>query len=874
MLTPTGVTAENYWNAIKAGNRQHIRMTFPGNIVLDESDIKLGGVRIHDVMNGDTDLTFGKAVMRELSVQFVNSDKLANINWTAEFTLELGVEISGSTKWVTVGLFRGDRPEKIHYVNVINFTAYDRMQQFEIPAEEFLGRLSYPQTFAQILSALCTYIGVTYTAGNELANIKTRSFNRNFLDSSVITCRDLLSVMAEACGCYAKITSAGALKMVWFNSASYSLDATEEFSVDAFDIGGGKTWEEMRSYTWEQARQFTWADLGGYHTVFGVSGLNVKLTEDDIGVTYGSPVGNVYMIVDNPFLAITEDAVPDTYIKPIYERLHDFGGYLPMTIECIGNWLLETGDVITVDVRGQSMELPLFSIDIVWNGECISAYQATGSIKGRTLTSTNRQKIANGGKYHEFKVDIDSLSSEIADTRGNVNRLEQTATQLTSRISNAEGDINTLEQTATSLTSRIESAEGDISSVEQDVNGLTTRVGNAEGDISTLEQNVSGLSSTVQTATGDISTLQQTTQTIQGTVEQKSRIFYGSTTPTGTQSDPVRAGDYWIDTANNNATKRYNGSTWVDASYSDPDIASIILSVSKKARIYYSSTTPTGSTSDPLTTGDLWIDTANANQLKRYNGSSWADASFDDPDKYTVRSGIDIKAEGIEITGGKYVKIFSNGVFDVNATNFKIDSVNKIFQTGRWEMSESGFKYSSALLSGSYLQISSDDTSTYGLDKYVFTIHSKHNPSGSLQDVQFIFTQTGQFYVVGGVSPASLGSGNNPWRVHGELLGYVITRTLSASQISVDLNDFTTNGSYYMSSLYVTGHLPSSMSRQDNEPFVLEVTNYDDNDDSYSLGCFQKLWTEQNCYTRMRKYSESADDYVWGSWYVEKRYRV
>ena len=64
MLTPTGVTTSAYWDAIKAGNATHVRLTFIGqNIVLDDSDIDISsGLEITDIFNGDTDLVFGKAV--------------------------------------------------------------------------------------------------------------------------------------------------------------------------------------------------------------------------------------------------------------------------------------------------------------------------------------------------------------------------------------------------------------------------------------------------------------------------------------------------------------------------------------------------------------------------------------------------------------------------------------------------------------------------------------------------------------------------------------------------------------------------------------------------------------------------------------------
>lgn len=563
---PAGTTALEYNSAILDGSSTHVRMTFANGIVLDDQDIDSSGLTVNDILNGETNLTFGRSVMKEFKVNLLNSSRMDGIRWTDEFKLEFGVDINSVTKWVTVGYFTGKRPDKIHYVNVIEFTACDRMQKFDTPANKFLSEITYPKTFAQILSALCAYVGITYELGNELNAIKSRSFNDGFVNGEGLTCRGLLELMAEACGCYARITADGKLKMVWFDTASYSVTADSEFAIDAYDIGEGMTWQELSAYTWEEAEQFTWAEVGGYHEVFKIAKLQVKQTEDDIGASYGSLTGNTYTIVDNPFLAIVADADADTYIKPIWDRLVAFGGYLPMSVECIGNWLVETGDIITVDVNGNSVQLPIFERVFQWNGGCFDSYVATGEIDRPAMTSDISEKLSNGSKYHIFRNEIDELYSEIGD---------------------AEGNITTLQQTTS---------------------GLTTRVGNAEGNITTL---------------------QQTTTKISATVEQKSRVFYSSTTPTGTTADPVETGDYWIDTANNNVTKRYNGSSWVDV-------------------------------------------------------------SFDDPDKYTVRSGIAITASGVDVTGGKYVKISSGGTFEVDATNFKIDSTNKKLEAGNWTISNNG----------------------------------------------------------------------------------------------------------------------------------------------------------------------------------------
>ena len=574
MLTPTGVSRAVYSAAVMSGATQHARMVFDNGITLTEQDMESGGLVIRDILNGDTNLAFGRAVMKEFSVNLLNSDRLIGVAWTGEFTLELGVEISGATNWVTIGKFQGSRPEKIHYVDVIQFTAHDRMQRFTGDAGKFLDSLAYPITFGSILNALCRFEGVPYSIfGDELADIKNRSFEKGFIRPEGITTRDLLALMAEACGCYARINADGQMEMQWYQSYGYSITPSMEIGIDTYDIGSGElwnaladeTWGEVEPFTWlsaesgtwgdseigtwDEASAHTWNELGGYRAVFSVDGLRSVMSETDIGVAFGSLNGNVYTIVDNPFLVINTDA-DKGYVEDLWDRVKAFGGYLPMHLECSGNWLVEAGDIVTVDVRGNSVSMPVFVKETAWNAGCIDRMEATGEIGKPIYSNEVSQKLSQGGKFHEFRNDID---------------------------------------------------------------GLESRVGDAEGSISTLEQTAQGLS----------------------------------------------------------------------------------LEVSRKARVYYSGTAPTGTTEDPLETGDLWIDTANSNQMKRWSGSAWVDVSFDDPDKYTVRSGIDIKAAGVEVTGGKYVKIQSGGTFDVDATNFKISSTDKEMISGNWSFNDDGSVFNS-----------------------------------------------------------------------------------------------------------------------------------------------------------------------------------
>ncbi len=202
-----------------------------------------------------------------------------------------------------------------------------------------------------------------------------------------ITCRTILARMAEACGCYAKITPSGHCQMVWFrdHTSELSIGRDETFSLQYFDLTGGTFWEELEDKTWEDLEDMTWADFGGYPTMFAVNGLVCNFTSPESSVQYPNVlVGNVYMITDNPFLRTSTEGEEALYVKPIYDRLTGFYGYLPMDMVCIGNPLLETGDMVVVDVEGEIVPTPIFQRTFLWNGSVTDNIDVSGTIKRNT----------------------------------------------------------------------------------------------------------------------------------------------------------------------------------------------------------------------------------------------------------------------------------------------------------------------------------------------------------------------------------------------------------------------------------------------------------------------------------------------------------
>lgn len=419
MITPTGVTASEYWNAIKAGNITHARITFLGqNIVLTDDDIDHSvGIRITDIFNSDVDLVFGKAVCKQLETSIINSDRLSGLAWTGEFSLEFCVEINGTTEWVTIGYFSGEKPNNVTTVPTIEFTAYDRMILFDQLADNYLKTISYPATLQTIYDGLCAFVGVENISGDELPNIMSRSYTVAPADMEGYTCRNVLAWIAEACGCYATITETGKVRMCWFETTSHVVTGDEEFVVESSDMNPGITWDEADTYTWDEIENLTWNDVCGYEEEYAIDRIVIKQLDNDLDIIYptGLADGNTYMIVSNPFLPIGSWSDVTDYVIPLYNRLDSFGGYFPVNLDCIGNWCIEAGDIITVDVNEYTINVPIFTKTMVWNGFTNDEYTTTGQKVRDVYTSdANKQKILNSkeiklmvnGKYYDIQSGI------------------------------------------------------------------------------------------------------------------------------------------------------------------------------------------------------------------------------------------------------------------------------------------------------------------------------------------------------------------------------------------------------------------------------------------------------------------------------------
>lgn len=376
MLTPVSGTLADYNSAILNGNATHARMVFPvQGITLTDDNISMsGGLNITDVLNADTDITFGKAVSRELSVNLINSSVFDTFDWSEEFRLDMGVDINGTTNWVTVGYFTGTKPQMYYGIKIIQFYAYDRMQKLDVLADDFLETLTYPATISSIYTALCTYFSLTGETGDAIADALSASFSESPFTGGM-SCRALLAYIAEACGCYARITATGNVRLVWFtdHTADYSVDADDYYSISMNEVTTPVVDVMRVSCTYDN-------DIPGFVYPVGVD-------------------GEYYQIIDNPFLIHSASSATIAIFTAMLSRFSSFGSYRPMSMNIIGNWMVESGDVIEVGYgENETVNLPIFVRRFSWNGASRDVYECTGNIKRSKLSSDAKEEYKVNSK--------------------------------------------------------------------------------------------------------------------------------------------------------------------------------------------------------------------------------------------------------------------------------------------------------------------------------------------------------------------------------------------------------------------------------------------------------------------------------------------
>ena len=385
-LPPSGTTVQTYSNAIKSGNRTHVRLTFPlKQIAVEDEDIDATiGVTINDIFNAEEDLRFGRVLCKKLTAGIIMSDKTREISWGSRFRVEFGVEISGTTRYVTFGWFRGDQVKRNYDDDTVTVVAYDDAARFDAEiTSDFLNSLDYPTRAPLLYSAICQYTGVKTKLGGYPADIPFGCDHEEYTKAEIKkfrTFREILEEMSGAFGYYIRVNSNGECEWVWFN------DATEDISLAAADLFGvnidaveeyypGTTWNEASVHTWDwyKNRGITWDDFKSYIIDNKFTGISI-----DGEVELDNPELNTSKLYDIPDGIFLRNDDYHAMRQILLEKLEEFGAWPQMTVECAGNWLVESGDIISVTTKIGTLKMPVFYRTLTWNAAPTDLYEATG----------------------------------------------------------------------------------------------------------------------------------------------------------------------------------------------------------------------------------------------------------------------------------------------------------------------------------------------------------------------------------------------------------------------------------------------------------------------------------------------------------------
>lgn len=384
--------------------------------------------------------------------------------WRGRILHEFTAKFVDTWEYCPLGIFTAGAPKR--RVQKVSVTGMDRMDKFDADASNWWNSISWGGglTLHTLLQRMCAQLDVTLTTSNTYPNANV--IVKNPLNADGLTYRDILRYIAEAGCSYARFDRDGALELAWFSTPT-----------------NAPTINANRYFTAETAE----------YTVPIIDAVQLLADSDDVGVTVGGG-SNGYQIVDNPFLAFSNQTQGKTMAQAIYTRLNAFAAYSPVSIKALCDPSVQAGDIISATVEGETRNIPVFTATIT---PTRATYGCTGNVARPVTSKEQRENWRAGRKYHDLTLDVDGLRSRIGNAEGDITSLELTAAGLKTRIENAEGDITSLEATADGLDVRITGTEGEITSLKATTNSLGVQISNTNGNVASLELSVSGLQSQV-----------------------------------------------------------------------------------------------------------------------------------------------------------------------------------------------------------------------------------------------------------------------------------------------------------------------------------------------------------------------------------------
>ena len=281
-----------------------------------EYTVPLTDLKVTASENGSSDLTIGNA--QSSSITFSIYEDAIDLE-NREMVLFEGLEVSeGNIEYIQIGIFKITSATAEE--GKTSYTGYDRM--YSSMEMTYVSKLKYPNKDINIVKEICTQAGITFvesTMDDKTISIATapKGYTR----------REMLGYLSARQGKNAVINSQGQLEFRWYKDADYTIRPT-------------KYYENGLKFTTSKA--------------FKVEKIVCEVATDNDSKTLTSGSGTMAINISNPFMT---QAVLDA----VYKKIGGFT-YRPLTVECLGDWRLEVGDIVKVTSDGVKYSAPITSI--------------------------------------------------------------------------------------------------------------------------------------------------------------------------------------------------------------------------------------------------------------------------------------------------------------------------------------------------------------------------------------------------------------------------------------------------------------------------------------------------------------------------------
>lgn len=383
-----------------------VRGTIAG-VSFTGENILSGSLVLSNQCSEGSDIKLGAVYIGSLSCTFVNM-AIARTAWqAAALSLEIGLEVNGSTEWVPFGVYKVSEAE--HTAAGVNITAYDNMTKFD--RAYTITDLS-ADTPANLFAFICMRCGVTLATNDFSAFCNGTQTLALQPDNDIETYRDLLYWLCQTLCAFATMDRQGRLVIRRFvSSPSDSIDYDERFSDSAF------------------------SDYATHYTgVYVIDSAKNQANYYGAGVDDGSALN----LGENPFLQVNT-----TLIANILTEIGQID-YVPFTAKIMGGAQYDLGDVITQTngIAGTSSKSIVMAYDYRFGASyCMQGFGAnpqlaTGKSKTDKQLEGIRSKIqADTMQYYEF---TNASDININETSARVMRMHYITSKATTLTFQAE----------------------------------------------------------------------------------------------------------------------------------------------------------------------------------------------------------------------------------------------------------------------------------------------------------------------------------------------------------------------------------------------------------------------------------------------------